>query len=167
VCVDNHFLSGHSQLQVNRNMSSRQTKLRPLFRWFAAMTLFLWMGAQALCQVYCLPGACHDESDTSVGDEATTSPSHHDDERSPHPDNSADASCATLKSALSSHASSPLIIPEFSVLHMLAPTALALDVSDIEPVALFSRPARRRDWVFTPLVCLGPAFCSLAPPVLL
>jgi hypothetical protein len=168
VCVDNHFLSGHSKLQVNRIMSSRQTKLRPLFRWFAAMTLFLWMGAQALCQAHCLPGACNDESDTSVGDEATTSHSHHGDEQNPaHRDNSTDASCAALKSALSIHAPSPLIIPEFSVLYTLAPTALALDVTDIEPEALFSRHARMSDWVFTPLVCLGPAFRSQAPPVLL
>ncbi len=147
-------------------MRSRQMTLRPLFRWFAAMTLLLWLGAQALCQAHCLPGACHDESGTAGGHEAATSHSHHDDGQSPaHQDSSADASCETLKSALSSHASSPLIIPEFSVLYTLAP--LALDVTAIEPVALFSRDARTRDWVFTPEVCLGPAFRSLAPPVLL
>ena len=147
-------------------MKSRQTTLRPLFRWFAAVTLLVWIGAQALCQAHCSPGACHDESGTAGGHEAATSHSHHDDEQSPaHQDSSADASCETLKSALSSHASSPLIIPEFSVLYTLAPTALALDVTAIEPVALFSRDARTRDWVFTPEVFLGPAFHSLAPPL--
>jgi hypothetical protein len=29
------------------------------------------------------------------------------------------------------------------------------------------RRAKPRDWVFTPVVCLGPAFRSLAPPVLI
>ena len=149
-------------------MRSRQTTLRPLSRCFAAVTLLLWIGAQVLCQAHCAPGACHDESGETGYHEATTSHSHHGDEQSPaHQDSSADASCETLKSALSGNASSPLVTPEFSILYTLAPTALALDLTAIEPGAFFSREARTRDWVFTPEVFLGPAFHSLAPPVLL
>ena len=149
-------------------MSSRQTTLSPLFRCFAVVTLLVWIGAQALCQAHCLPGACHDESGMADDHEAATSNSHHGDEHTPaHQDSSAAASCETLKSALSGNTSSPLVTPEFSILYTLAPTALALDVTGIKPEALISRDARLRGWVFTPEVCLGPAFRSLAPPVLL
>ena len=149
-------------------MSSRQTTLRPLFRCFAAVTLLFWIGAQVLCQAHCSPGACHDESGETGCHEATTPNSHHGDEHTPdHQDRSANASCETLKSALSDNTSSPLVTPEFSILYTLAPTALALDVTGIKPEALFSRDARLRGRVFTPEVYLGPAFRSLAPPVLL
>ena len=40
--------------------------------------------------------------------------------------------------------------------------AYAFDAGRCEPV----RPTRPHDWVFTPEVCLGPAFRSHAPPVL-
>ena len=147
-------------------MRSRQTTLRPLFRCFAAVTLLFWIGAQVLCQAHCTPAACHDESGTAGCHETTTPNSHHGDEHTPaHQDSSADASCEILKSALSGNAVSPLIIPEFSILYTLAPTALALDVTGIKPEALFSRDARLRGWVFTPEVFLGPAFRSHAPPL--
>jgi hypothetical protein len=35
------------------------------------------------------------------------------------------------------------------------------------PLSETLRRAKPRDWVFTPVVCLGPAFRSLAPPVLI
>jgi hypothetical protein len=147
-------------------MRSRQTTLRPLFRWFAVVTLLAWIGAQALCQARC-SGACPDDSCEPSCHEARTSSSHHGDEHIPDQDNCANASCETLKSALSGNTPSPLIIPAFSILYTVTPTALALDATAIEPVALFSRDARTRDWVSTPEECLGPAFRSLAPPVLL
>ena len=149
-------------------MSSRQTKLRPLLRWLAVLTLLVWTGAQALCQTHCSSSACHDESGAANGHAEKASAAHHGDENSPdHQDGSADASCDTLKSALSGNAASPLVTPEFSILYTLVPTALALDATAIEPSVSFLRQADRRDRVFTPEVFLGAAFRSLAPPVLL
>jgi hypothetical protein len=145
-------------------MRSRQTRLRPLFRWFAAATLLVWIGAQALCQTHCCIGTCHDEPGEANCHAQNTPDSHHDDENTPDHHDSADASCATLKSALSSSASSPLIIPEFSLLYTFAPTTLVLEAAAIESAGSFSHQINRRDWVFTPEVCLGPAFRSLAPP---
>lgn len=43
-------------------MRSRQRKLRPVFRLLTAVTLFVWLGAQALCQTQCLFEDCHGES---------------------------------------------------------------------------------------------------------
>jgi hypothetical protein len=139
-----------------------------LLRWLAVLTLLVWTGAHVLCRAHCLTSECRDELNSSSCDEATASESHHTDEHAPQPDHkdrSADASCDTLNSALTGNAASPLVTPEFPLLYTLASTALALDLTAIEPAASFSREAQWRDWVFMPGVCLGPAFRSLAPPI--
>ena len=147
-------------------MRSRQTKLRPVLRWLAVLTLLVWTGAQALCQTHCSSSACSDESGEANCQADKPSDAHHGDENSPgHQDGSADASCDTLKSALSSNAASPLVTPEFSILYTLVPTALAMDVTAIEPSVSFLRQADRRDRLLTPEVFLGPAFRSHAPPL--
>jgi hypothetical protein len=52
-------------------------------------------------------------------------------------------------------------------LYLLAPVALALDATAGAAESRLSRQAwTPREWVFTPEVCLGPAFRSLAPPFL-
>lgn len=148
-------------------MVSHRTKLRPLLRWMAALTLLGWTGAQAVCQVHCSFSGCHDESREASCHAEQSSGSHHGDAESPgHQDNSATASCDTLKSAISGHTPSPLVAPDFSLLYTFAPAALALDRTAVEPAASFSRQTDRRDWMLAPAVYLGPAFRSLAPPVL-
>jgi hypothetical protein len=139
---------------------------RPLLRWIAVLTLLVWTGAQALCQVHCLSSACQDEpGGTGYVAEKASDP-HHGDEHSPgHHDDSSDAACDSLKTALTGYTSSPVVTPDFSLLYSLPPAALALDATTIKPAASFSRDARSRDWVFTPEVCLGPAFRSHAPPL--
>ena len=42
--------------------------------------------------------------------------------------------------------------------------SLDLDATATQPQAAFDRQAHSREWTFTPEVCLGPAFRSLAPP---
>jgi hypothetical protein len=49
-------------------------------------------------------------------------------------------------------------------LYLLSPVVLALDATATQPQAAFDRQAHSREWTFTPEVCLGPAFRSLAPP---
>ena len=73
-------------------------------------------------------------------------------------------SCSTLKTMLAGGEAPTLVAPQLQTLYLLAPMALALDATEVQPKALFSRQARTCDWVFTPEVCLGPAFRSLAPP---
>ena len=151
-------------------MSSRQTKPRPLLRWLAVLTLLVWTGAHVVCRAHCLTSECQDERNAASVGETTASDSHHGDEHNSqphHPDRSADASCDTLNSALTGHATALLVAPEFSLLYTLAPTALTLDATALEPAASFSRQADRRDTLHTPEVFLGAAFHSLAPPVLL
>lgn len=59
-----------------------------------------------------------------------------------------------------------LVAPQLHTLYLLAPMTIALDAAEVQLKARFSRQAWTRDWVFTPEVCLGPAFRSLAPPLL-
>ena len=93
----------------------------------------------------------HDDGDSS-------SPAHHESSDS--------AACSTLKSALVGSGATGLVQPDFHLLYTLAPLALTLDMATAEPTGSSSRQAKAREWVFTPKVCLGPAFRSLAPPFL-
>jgi len=153
---------------IIEGMSVPRTKLSPMIRWFAGMTLVAWIGAHALCQTHCLIGACHDEQDDTSRNAVASVALHHGHEgHGSQPcghDRDADSSCLTLKSALISNSIAPLITHQFSFRYTLASFALTFDAMAVEPVAPFSRQARLRDWLFTPEVCLGPAFRSHAPP---
>ncbi len=147
-------------------MRLRPTNLSPLLRWFAAATLVLWIGAQALCQSHCLLGPCADSNEANHH-ASDIAESHHGDEQAPqpgHPDDGEPAGCQTLKSALLGSGASPLIAPHFPFLYTLVPAVLALDSTEIKTTAFFSRQVRLNEWVFTPEVSLGPAFRSHAPP---
>ena len=149
-------------------MSLRKATLNPFVRWFAAVTLVAWIGAQVSCQTHCLFGGCHDESDDAGCGPTAAATSHHgDDDHAPQPghhDSGPDTFCLTLKSALASDGASPLVTPHFALFSTLAPFTNASDATDVESVSPFFRQARLREWVFTPEVCLGPAFRSHAPP---
>ena len=147
-------------------MRLRSITPSPLLRWFAAATLVLWIGANVLCQSHCLLGPCAD-SDDADHHALEMADSHHGDEQAPQPghqDGSEPAACQTLKSALLGSSPSQPLAPHFAVLYVLAPALLTFDATDIQTTPSFSRQARLREWVFTPEVCLGPAFRSHAPP---
>lgn len=149
-------------------MISRPTKLSPLLRCFAAGALFVWLAAQALCFAHCNFGVSHGGGSAQPSCHASA-PAHHDDGDESAPDqhdSSGSAVCSTLKSALVGSGSAALVQPDFHLLYTLAPVALMLDTTAAEPTSPSSRQAKARDWVFTPEVCLGPAFRSLAPPAL-
>ena len=83
------------------------------------------------------------------------------------------AGAAVVLSPMAAHAQvlnggfeSPVIVPQFHTPYLLAPISLALDATETQPKAAFFGQSRTRDWTFTPEVCLGPAFRSLAPPFL-
>ncbi len=150
-------------------MRSRQTKLSPLLRSFAAAGLLVWLTAQVLCTAHCSFGVCHGKAENASCHDSAQPQPHHDEGDSPtpaHDDSSTSASCLTLKTALVNGASLALVRPDLPVLYTLAPFALALDVTATEPAASFYRQAQPRDWVFTPEVSLGPAHRSHAPPFL-
>lgn len=148
-------------------MRLRQITLNPLFRSLAALTLLIWLGAQVLCTIHCDFGGGHGESEQASCHGPAQSDSHRDDGESStptHPDSSPSTICLTLKSALVSGHALALTQPELQFLYTLAPVALALDATAIEPAARISRAAWHRDRVLTPEVCTGPANRSHAPP---
>jgi hypothetical protein len=56
------------------------------------------------------------------------------------------------------------VAPQIHKLYLLAPMTLALDATNAQTKACSSYQACTRDRVFTPEMCLGPAFHSLASP---
>ena len=77
-----------------------------------------------------------------------------------------DSCCSTLKSlvpAAKSYLFSKSAFPPIPCLWVLPETQVKSPALSENPS---NRQAQGRDWVFTPEVCLGPAFRSLAPPVL-
>ena len=148
-------------------MRSRPTTLSPLFRSLAALALMVFAAAQALCFVHCNFGGGHgDTAQPSCHGSPQTTASH-DDHDGPTPSTpAATTTCLTLKTMLAGADAPPLVAPQPHTLYLLAPISLALDATEEQPDASFSRQAWTGDWVFTPEVCLGPAFRSLAPPFL-
>ena len=142
-------------------MRWRQTNLSPWFRSLAGFALLVFIVARTLCFIHCSFGGGHDGSDTrpSCHGSAQTKPDH--DAPAPAPT----TTCSTLKTMLAGADAPTVIAPQFHTLYLLAPISLALDTTETQPKAAFFRQSRTRDWTFTPEVCLGPAFRSLAPPV--
>jgi len=145
-------------------MASRRTTLNPLLRSFAAATLLCWLGALVLCSTECFEG----DSDHHAGHKEIAS-SHSDNDSTPDSDNHGghdNSTCDSLKTLVPKANNHALCKPDFGfwILSFVSPPP-ALTMTQIEgPI---SRQPPDRDWVFTPVVCLGPAFRSLAPPVLL
>ena len=152
---------------LNEMLRSRQPTLSLLFRSLAASALLVWVAAQVVCSAHCNFGFGHGDSEQASCHGSAPSQAHHDDGNSPspaHKGSSTSSACLTLKSALFDGKASLLVKPEFQMLDTLAWFTPAIEATQTELVAHFFRQARPRDWVFTPEVCLGPAFRSLAPP---
>jgi hypothetical protein len=146
-------------------MSLRRKTLSPLFRSLAGLALVVFVVAQSMCFIHCNFGGGHGNSDARPSCHGSAqAQSHHDGHEAPAPVPT--ASCSTLKTMLAGGDAPTLVAPQLHTLYLLAPVALALDATETQPDASFSRQAWTGDWVFTPLVCLGPAFRSLAPPLL-
>ena len=144
-------------------MRSRKIIFSPLLRSFAAGALLVWVVAQAFCFAHPDFGASMTMAEKSSAGHAATSKPMVGDSCCPKPHAPSEGSiCITLKSALVSSDATTLVQPDFQLLYTLDP--LTLDVTAVEPPPSFSRQAESRDWVFTPEVCLGSAFRSLAPP---
>ena len=148
-------------------MRSRHSALSPLLRSIAAVVLSLWVAALTLCGAHCSLGTNHCGSEQGSCHDSVQADSHHEDgdssDSSEH-DTKASASCLILKSVLPHSEVVSFVQPDLNLLSALASITFAFDVSSIKCASLFLRQARLGEWVFTPEVCLGPAFRSLAPP---
>ncbi len=147
-------------------MNLRQTKFRPLVRVTAVATLFAWLGALALCQTECCSGDEHHSAsaDHHHADAAPHSHSHDHDQGNAPGSQKESSFCLSLKSFFHNSSgfsiSKPILQPLYELTFALTPSADTAASS----ILLRFRQAKPADWVFTPEVCLGPAFRSLAPP---
>ena len=143
-------------------MSSATSTISPSLRTLAAGTLLVWLAALACCADLCAQG----ETSPHCNGVAADSHHHHDgdSEKSGHRQ-PCGSSCLTLKNALLASHTWLAFHPASQPIYTLPGFALTLDTT-LSSRWIF-RQAKTPDWVLTPEVCLGPAFHSLAPPVLL
>ena len=132
-------------------------------RFCAGVALVTWLGALWLCSSECVAEDSH--SDASHHEQAVSShhaggePADSDGHRS-----HSDSFCDSIKSVLHAQNGSLVFKPDFGLAFILSIQA-SLAPAPAESEMPVSRPAKPRFWVFTPEVCLGPAFRSLAPPL--
>jgi hypothetical protein len=142
----------------NLNMIGlRQHKLKPSLRICAAALVVVWLAAIGLCSTDCMGDDCHADS-ANIKKAATTNGQSHDS------DSHDDSLCASLHSVCPATPSSTLIKPDFGLAFTLDFISTRQIVAVTPPETFISRQPPDRDWVFTPEVCLGAAFRSLAPP---
>lgn len=143
----------------------RYTSISPSMRVIAAVVLVAWSVALAVCWHHCATGACSKQAKS--GDQ----PSCHghsasDDGGAPSSSNSAENACFAKK-PFASHLD--VANTDSPSLHLAYISALLVVDYELQNSTdtIEIRQATPRDWVFTPEVCLGPAFRSLAPPALI
>ncbi len=169
---------------------SRQPRISDFLRLFAGTCALLWLvgiavwGMEGICNCASHEGACaananpvhkHDavfppeqvrSHDAEMHQHATASHDH--DGAAPQPcddKNGCRCSCSTIQALITTI--TPIVIPKTvsqPVFNMSLLCAAAQQEFAAPPSETLRR-AKPRDWVFTPEVCLGPAFHSLAPPV--
>ena len=169
-------------------MTVSQTKLPLTLRFVAAGCALLRLLAVSACDLehFLLlghhgsseghehsPAAAHqhgsDSPQPSHGhDEARHSHDAEDDSHGSHEHGSNENSCcSTLKASVPSAKPFVFLKPVFHPIPFLS-VRRETDETTCSPSQGFEyRQAKPPDWVFTPEVCLGPAFRSRAPPVFL
>lgn len=151
---------------------SRQRKLKPVLRICAALMVLVWIVASGFCSAESLLG--HPELG---GEHHSNQAAHHEDEAAPSStdaDHSHDSDqhkdgdhscCASLKATPQSGGSANLTKLDFPKSFSLSFLWLAQALTSVCPEVSVLRQPPGRKWVFTPEVCLGPAFRSHAPPL--
>lgn len=136
-------------------------------RVMAAVVLLCWSVALAVCWNHCASGTCEGRQATA----ADAPPSCHatTDADVPGSDSSdaAGNACFAKKPFAGERDGSALNAPLLSLAFLASDPAEILYELAAPPQAAPARQPDSSDWVFTPEVSLGPAFRSLAPPVLI
>ena len=148
---------------------SQQRRLNPMLRICAALMVLVWVAASGFCSVESFFGhaehnsnsLAHHENDTA----ASTADSDHHSHDSDKNGSEEHSCCATLTAASPSVNSAILAKPDFGKLLSLNFLWLAQALTFVQPEVPISRQPPDREWVFTPEICLGPAFRSHAPPL--
>lgn len=144
-------------------LERRQKGRAAVLRYHAAISLVSWIAATILCSSIC---HCHDSTEEhhDHATQAENSHSHKSDGGSDSECPDTPEFCASLDST--HFIPSNQVLPKFKVQFIMTVNLSSLlpqNPIGIED-AFSGRQAKKRIWVFTPEVCLGPAIRSLAPP---
>lgn len=143
-------------------MTSRGKTYSPLLRSLAAVMLLVWVGAVTVCSMKCSCAGCDSEHIA----QAPTATSHSHNSQDQDKDCDHDGSfCHSLHSVTPVPAVAASIKPSFGLTFTLNFLSTARLVAVAPSETPISRQPADRNRVFTPEVCLGPAFRTLAPPV--
>jgi hypothetical protein len=138
--------------------------ISPAMRVIAAVVLVCWSVALGICWHHCATGACSGNAKAS----AKRQPSCHtqsDSESDGSQPNKAQNSCFAKKPFSGKLDLTSMSAPTLHLAYVNALLVVAYELPN-PTEDVFHRQSRSREWVFTPEVCLGPAFRSLAPPFL-
>lgn len=141
-------------------MKNSSARLNPLLRIIASGMLFVWLAAITVCSINCSGGCSCSDSSNMTNAVATSGQSHDSDKHHDHDD----SLCISIHSLCPTSASTVLAKPDFGLAFNLnfISTVASVETSRSETFIFRQPPDANR--VFTPEVCLGPAFHSLAPP---
>jgi hypothetical protein len=149
------------------SMGLARTTLRPMHRFLAAWALVAFCVAQTLCFAHCNLGESKRDSIRPSCHGASSQSCHNETGCRTSANSPSTPVCSILKNPLASGGGSPtLVVPEFSPIYLLPSDPVSLEAAESQLNLLFTRQANQSDRVFTPEVSLGPAFRSLAPPLL-
>jgi hypothetical protein len=171
-----------------------QPKVSAVIRAGAALCVFVWVVGTVLCSVEGLcnctghaqsahahdavaahehghsQDAGHPHDDANVHEQATASHQHNDgaeqDDHGCKGKESGDGKrcCSTIEALVVKTTPIAIAKPVTQSTLLISLPCAARGHTLVDPSTEALRQARPRDWVFTPEVCLGPAFHSLAPP---
>ena len=148
---------------------SRQRKSSLALRLCALVSLLVWVAASGFCSVESLFGHAEHHAHGAAQHEHDAAPASADSDHHSHDSdkNGGDehSCCASLAAAVPSAEQTVLSKPDFGKLLSFNFLWLAQALTFVQPEAPILRQPPDREWVFTPEVCLGPAFRSHAPPL--
>lgn len=138
-------------------MKQRRQTLKSFLRFFAGGMVCVWLASVIMCSSVCSGEDCH----CNVAQAATANGQSHDSDKDHDHD---DSFCISLH-----HLCLPSNItfakPDFSLILTLNLDFTTQLAALTQPEIFILRQPPDANRVFTPEVCLGPAFHSLAPPV--
>ncbi len=147
---------------------SRQRKSSLALRLCAVASLLVWVAASGFCSMESLVGADH-HADGAAQHEHYAAPASADSDHHSHDSDKnggdKDSCCSSLTAAAPSAHQTLLTKPDFGKLLSHNFLWLAQALTFVQPEAPITRQAQHREFIFTPEVCLGPAFRSHAPPL--
>jgi hypothetical protein len=149
--------------------NSRKRKSSLALRLCAVVSLLVWVAASGFCSVESLIGHAEHHAHGAAQHEHDAAPASADSDHHSHDSDKNDSDehscCASFAAAVPSAQQTVLTKPDFGKLLAFNFLWLAQALTFVQPEAPISRQPPDREWVFTPEVCLGPAFRSHAPPL--